>query len=519
MKTILLSLLFSSFSAHAALSPLFVSANQLQHRAVSATAPTNGQVLTWNTTNSDWEPAAGGGGGGADVHLSNISATTIPAFLIFQPGFAGQIKTANNASGTETMRVLSGDSTNGNTGSIYVFSGSTNDGSSTSGNVNVGSGNAGQTNASTGNLTLSTGNGLGSGSVGDILIIPGTGDNATSGNIILNPQSATGSGAHGHLYFQDGSEGTTGFVWTATDSSGRGAWMASTGGADIHLSNVSSTSIPDDLIFDSTHFLRATTNPSTGYDLNVLAGHTTDVGGTMDAGNLFLTGGSASNGNRGGQVDLFGGQGNNGQGGTILLTSGDSNNAAAGDIAFVTGTGFSTRGKIQIQDGSEGTSGYVLTSTDTVGTATWMPAGGGSGSSSRSAQIFIAGPLSTSGTPSQLPFTAGSMDTGTHWTTGLVGTNHFVALKTGIHRITASGVSDDFTTQTQAVIFLGKNGGGASIELTTVYNVSPFRSAPNGSILMDLTAGDTVEFFYQVTSSGTENMVNMYASIEEVNVN
>ena len=36
----------------------------LQGRAVAATAPTNGQVLAWNSTSSQWEPTTGGGGGG-----------------------------------------------------------------------------------------------------------------------------------------------------------------------------------------------------------------------------------------------------------------------------------------------------------------------------------------------------------------------------------------------------------------------------------------------------------------------
>jgi hypothetical protein len=37
----------------------------LQGRAVSASAPTNGQVLLWNSTASQWQPGSGGGGGGA----------------------------------------------------------------------------------------------------------------------------------------------------------------------------------------------------------------------------------------------------------------------------------------------------------------------------------------------------------------------------------------------------------------------------------------------------------------------
>lgn len=51
----------------------------IQGRAVASTAPTNGQVLTWNTSTTSWGPAAGGGGGSTRSVLTISSATTAGA--------------------------------------------------------------------------------------------------------------------------------------------------------------------------------------------------------------------------------------------------------------------------------------------------------------------------------------------------------------------------------------------------------------------------------------------------------
>jgi hypothetical protein len=63
-----LVLMLSSMIAEGYLSPLYNSANQLQGRNISAGAPSNGQVLGWNSTSSLWLPVTGGGGGGGDVN-------------------------------------------------------------------------------------------------------------------------------------------------------------------------------------------------------------------------------------------------------------------------------------------------------------------------------------------------------------------------------------------------------------------------------------------------------------------
>lgn len=68
MKIILGLVFILSSIAEAYLSPLSTSANQIQGRNISASAPSNGQVLGWNSVSSLWLPVSGGGGGGGDVN-------------------------------------------------------------------------------------------------------------------------------------------------------------------------------------------------------------------------------------------------------------------------------------------------------------------------------------------------------------------------------------------------------------------------------------------------------------------
>jgi len=46
----------------------------LQGNAVSATTPTNGQVLTWNSSATAWQPATPSGGGGSGLTQAQVMA-------------------------------------------------------------------------------------------------------------------------------------------------------------------------------------------------------------------------------------------------------------------------------------------------------------------------------------------------------------------------------------------------------------------------------------------------------------
>jgi len=59
-------------------SPEAVTVNSIRGRAVSVTAPSNAQVLTWNTTNNQWEPQNQSGGSGTNatqLQGRNLSST------------------------------------------------------------------------------------------------------------------------------------------------------------------------------------------------------------------------------------------------------------------------------------------------------------------------------------------------------------------------------------------------------------------------------------------------------------
>lgn len=70
----------------------------LQGRAVAATAPSDGQVLTWSATNSNWAPAAGGGGGGGTAPTRNVSSVSTAT-------------TAGTAANTDYLYLVSGTTT------------------------------------------------------------------------------------------------------------------------------------------------------------------------------------------------------------------------------------------------------------------------------------------------------------------------------------------------------------------------------------------------------------------------
>lgn len=115
------------------------NANQLQGKSVSSTAPTSGQVLTFNSTSNNWEPqtSSGGGGGGGVVlqtvnvldvaRSSNIVIGGSPVFTWFDTnlvatitplsatsviqitGTINLVKTTTNASNYYNVRVSASD--------------------------------------------------------------------------------------------------------------------------------------------------------------------------------------------------------------------------------------------------------------------------------------------------------------------------------------------------------------------------------------------------------------------------
>lgn len=82
-----------------------IDAEQIQGRAVSTTAPTNNQVLVWNSSSSEWQPADQSGGGGDE--LVKISANDTTAGYLNGKLVAGAniTLTEQNDGGNETLQV------------------------------------------------------------------------------------------------------------------------------------------------------------------------------------------------------------------------------------------------------------------------------------------------------------------------------------------------------------------------------------------------------------------------------
>lgn len=315
-------------------------------------------------------------------NITTPTGATIPGLYNLATGATGNqrgnaLATANDANndanGTGVIRLETGNKTSGTgiSGLINIQTGSSAAGSS--GSVSVQSGTSG---TNSGSITLSTG---------------------------------TATGTRGKIKFVDGSEGTSGYVWTSTDTAGSGAWMASGGGgANTTLSNLGTTALNANLIaaIDFTLQTQNVTGVTNSHILSITTGSA--VNG--DTGEIDIYTGSSTNSNAGAisihpgdsghptfdgsGIDIYSGYsstkksglatfrsndatGSAANSGLVSILSGNSSSGTSGKILLQTGTG-SSRGKIQFKDGSEGTSGYVWTSTDTLGNGAWMASGGGS---------------------------------------------------------------------------------------------------------------------------------------------
>lgn len=185
---------------------------------------------------------------------------------------SGAISNAADAANTGSIFSFSGSNAGtGSSGGVVFASGNTQSGNSGFAGFATGdaqSGNSGDASiktgqvqgvaatSKTGDLSLNTGSVTdagSSGNTGEVFIA--TGDNSgsgNSGNVTLSLGSIAG-GTRGKFRIQDGTEGTSGYCWTSTDTSGSGSWQACSGGgggANVTLSNLTTTNINASLIPD-----------------------------------------------------------------------------------------------------------------------------------------------------------------------------------------------------------------------------------------------------------------------------
>lgn len=174
---------------------------------------------------------------GANTSLSNLTSTAINQNLQFAAGIAGNILTVdqaitilagNGGPSSSPVQIQTGPSTGWNSSDISLSSGAASGGQS-------------------GNLVLTTGQSDSSNTGGFSFT---SGDSATndSGGFSIT-MGAAPSGTRGKIVFADGTQGTSGHVWTSTDANGSGSWApAGSSGANTALSNLSSTAVNTSII-------------------------------------------------------------------------------------------------------------------------------------------------------------------------------------------------------------------------------------------------------------------------------
>lgn len=216
--------------------------------------------MTWNSTDSAWEPAAGGGGSGTvtSVDVSVPSFLTISGNPISTAGtlvfdYSGvALPQANGGTGVTSLsstptatKIAMWDASKQLNADNFIFSNSgigtmqTKDvvGATLGMNILTGSNSAASGATGSGTLTLATGTASGgaTGKTGAVSISSGSAGSNATGDISLF--MGTTSGSRGQLQIRDGTEGTASQCWISTDTLGHGSWAACPAGGNTYSAN------------------------------------------------------------------------------------------------------------------------------------------------------------------------------------------------------------------------------------------------------------------------------------------
>ena len=285
--------------------------------------------------------------------------------------FGGGTKdhTPNSATAGATYYVQTGSSlgatATGETGQIFHHTGDAYGTNGRTGDIGFETGTiyGAANNSNSGNFQLITGSTKG-GTVGGFSFSPGTSTTGSTQSVVWRTGNSSSGGTTGPMIFRTGSTSGTqgefvfqktgvansiGDVWTATSVGGQGYWAAPAGGgADADLNNLAAVDLNQDL---------TTTKAST-----LIIGHNTV--------------------NQDVQITTAGSNGIGQALGDVILKGGDQTGAFAsvgGGVTLQAGTGNDSAGPIKFINGSEGTAGWLWTSTGTGGEGSWVVAPGSVG--------------------------------------------------------------------------------------------------------------------------------------------
>jgi hypothetical protein len=184
--------------------------------ASNITATSNSTITTLSSLSLPYSQVTGGPTAGANTALSNLASTAVNVDIVPASDNSIALGHPNHAWSVVNSNLLA--LTNGGPGANVFIAGE-------SGVIDpTGTAQEGAFyTTDDGGIAIFSANQSGSNTSGLIKILTGnqTGTN-NSGNILL--RIGTSTATRGQLQFQDGSEGTTGYVWTSTDTLGSGHW-------------------------------------------------------------------------------------------------------------------------------------------------------------------------------------------------------------------------------------------------------------------------------------------------------
>lgn len=281
----------------------------------SLAGASNGYVWTLanQTTGAGSWQASGGGGGGANTALSNLASVSINTALIYGPGVVGSLYTADDAAGSQSLTIKSGDTI----------------GSSTAGDLTLVSGNGDTTTGSggvSGTITIRSGDAAGV--VSAINIIGGACTDSTGGGI--NISGGNGGGGGGAIAITSGAA-------TVTDVGGANIAILTGGAGGVGSSG-------------SVSINTGTSVDGSSGGLTLLSGN---VSGSANSGDLYIASGAPTDGTSGGINIATGTPSGTGATGALTMTTGGSSGAGTGSINIASGdSAASGSGDININSGN-----------------------------------------------------------------------------------------------------------------------------------------------------------------------